>query len=71
MTDTIDDLAPQPRSLEFVCDRCLHAQKGNDMQPIPRCPRCGIKLTPDDLTIPRNSPSLLRPQIGRRKSVGE
>jgi hypothetical protein len=33
--------------IEFVCDRCLHSVMARDTAKPPRCPRCGIKLTPD------------------------
>ena len=61
MTDTAVDLDDvKPRSLEFVCDRCLASKMGRDTDPVPRCPRCGIRMTADDLTL----------AIPRRKSVG-
>lgn len=67
MTAATMDLDAQPRWIEFVCDDCLHAQMGSDMKPAPRCPRCNIRMTPEDLTLPRDNYSLLRPQISRRK----
>ena len=38
--------------LEFVCDRCLTCGYGLDDDPVPRCPRCAIRMTPDDPSIP-------------------
>ena len=37
-------------ALEFVCPTCLRSILGNDLQPIPRCPRCGTRMAPDDAT---------------------
>ena len=58
-----------PRAVEFVCSTCLHSQMGNDMQPIPRCPRCKVRMVPDDLDIPRDRYSSQRPQMARRKAA--
>jgi hypothetical protein len=69
MSDT--DLAARPRPIEFCCDRCLYCVNGTDLMSIPRCPRCKIRMTPDDLDIPRDRYSSQRPQMARRKSVGE
>jgi hypothetical protein len=52
MTDTIADAGY--RMIEFVCDACLHSTVASDTGRWPRCPRCGIKLTPDDLTAPQS-----------------
>lgn len=57
MTDTI---APQPRSLEFVCPACLRSKKGTDTGPAPRCPRCLTAMEADS-----NEP-IIRPQTARR-----
>ena len=46
--------------LEFVCDRCLNAGYSTDTDPIPRCPRCAIRMTPDDLSIPFDTPARAR-----------
>jgi hypothetical protein len=61
------NLDTHPRAVEFVCDECLHSEMGTDMQLIPRCPHCRIRMTPDDLTIPCDRFSTQRPQMMRRK----
>jgi hypothetical protein len=53
MTNVTDDGS---RLIEFVCDRCLHAVRASDTGRWPRCPRCGIKLTPDSDDPPRVGP---------------
>jgi hypothetical protein len=50
----MSDIAVHPRKLEFVCAQCLFVRMGTDTQPIPWCPRCRIRLTPDDLDVPRS-----------------
>jgi hypothetical protein len=62
-----DAIGEKPLMVEFCCDRCLYCIKGNDLQPIPRCPRCKTRMTPDDLDIPRDRYSSQRPQMARRK----
>jgi hypothetical protein len=69
MTATVELDDAQPRWLEFVCDACLSSKMGSDMKPAPRCPRCKIRMTPEDLTLPRDNYSLLRPQVSRRKAA--
>ena len=44
MTDILD---LPPRSIEFCCDSCLRSIRSLDTEPIPRCARCGIRMTPD------------------------
>jgi hypothetical protein len=70
MIDALD-LDAQPRPIEFVCDTCLHSTISLDTKPPPRCPRCKVRMTPDDLDIPRDRFSTQRPQMTRRKAVGE
>jgi hypothetical protein len=43
--------------VEFVCDHCLVAVYGSDDGPVPRCPSCAIRMTPDDLSIPLDPPA--------------
>ena len=45
--------ADYPHRIEFVCSQCLFAIHSEDDGPIPWCPRCRIKLTPDDLAVPQ------------------
>ena len=43
------------RKIEFVCAICLHAVYALDTDPIPRCPRCLIRMLPDS-DEPRTRP---------------
>ena len=52
MSDAID-AEVAPRRIEFCCDVCLFSAYASDAGPWPRCPRCGIKLTPDIIDAPR------------------
>ena len=42
-----DILEAPARRLEFVCATCLRSAYALDTDPIPRCPRCGIRMTAD------------------------
>jgi hypothetical protein len=59
MTDTLDIDAP-PKMVECVCDRCLLSMTVLDSKPLPRCPRCRIRLTPGS-DEPRDRYSSQRP----------
>jgi hypothetical protein len=54
-----EDRRDWPIMLEFVCPRCLLSRMGSDLAPIPRCPVCGTRMEPDDLSIP---PARRRPE---------
>jgi hypothetical protein len=57
MSDSIDiDAEAAPRRLEFVCDTCLFSAYASGAGPWPRCPRCGIRLTPDSDEPPARRP---------------
>jgi hypothetical protein len=59
-TDVLD--APA-RRLEFVCAVCLASAMGRDDDPIPKCERCGIRMTPDsDEPLTRYKRSPVTPQ---------
>ena len=67
----MSDIAVHPRKLEYVCATCLFSVMGTDVMPIPWCPRCGIRLTPDDPDTPRARQPLHRviaaaPALGTR-----
>jgi|KBSSwiStaDraftv2_1062776.scaffolds.fasta_scaffold704338_2 hypothetical protein len=69
MIDMID-ADSHSRMIEFCCPVCLRSARGPDTARRPRCPSCGIRMEPDDLTIP---PSLTphqapRPLVTRRKA---
>jgi hypothetical protein len=52
-----------------VCDNWLHSTISPETKPPPRCPCCKIRMTPDDLDIPRTRYSSRRPQMTRRKAA--
>ena len=60
-------LADYARKVEFVCSVCLASVQGRYDDPIPRCPRCLIKMLPDS-DEPLTYLSSQRPQMTRRKA---
>jgi DNA-directed RNA polymerase subunit RPC12/RpoP len=39
-------------AVEYVCVRCLGSRMATDRDRPPHCPRCGIRMLADDLSIP-------------------
>ena len=44
-----------PHKLEFVCSQCLASVSSKDDDPVPRCARCLICMTPDADVNPARS----------------
>ena len=66
VTNPKPDPGERAIKIEFVCSICLRSVFSSDLAPIPRCPCCGIKLTPDS-DEPKTRYSSQRPLMIRRK----
>ena len=59
--------------IEFVCPQCLVSKMSRDDDPVPRCARCLIRMTPDDPDMPPvrpNGGSTRRPAGGLARRGG-